>query len=139
MKLYTAQFRYPGPDRIDVTRGSGKAGEHIVLAPSWGLLDLALKKIRYASSDVERDRLWEEYKVRYTEEMRVSYREHRPVWEALLAREQACLVCYCANVDRCHRGLLADILVKLGAQYLGEVKKGDELWPNPHTSVPRSG
>jgi uncharacterized protein YeaO (DUF488 family) len=130
MKLYTAQFRYHGPDRIDVTRGSGKAGETLVLAPSWGLLDLVLKQIRCASDDAERDALWEEYKIRYTEEMRLSYRLYRPVWDALLARERAVACCYCAKVERCHRGLLADILGKLGATYLGEVKKGDELWPS---------
>jgi uncharacterized protein YeaO (DUF488 family) len=130
VKLYTAQFRYPGPDRVDITRGSGRAGDYLVLAPSWNLLDLAHRATRYAKDDAERDRAWAEYETRYVEEMRRSYRLYRAVWNKLLARERAVAVCYCANVLRCHRGLLAELLVKAGAEYAGEVTKGHELWPS---------
>ena len=128
MILRTAQFRYPGPNRIDITRGSGKAKQYVVLAPSWNLLDLARSGLWHSKNDEDRDRIWKEYEQRYTEEMRVSYRAHRATWDELLALPEAVLVCYCADVLRCHRGLLAAMLVKLGAEYLGEVKKGDPLW-----------
>jgi uncharacterized protein YeaO (DUF488 family) len=129
VNLYTAQFRYPGRSRIDITRGSGKAGESVVFAPSWDLLNLVLRARTPEATDADREKIWSEYQQRYTEEMRNCYRIYRDRWEALLAMPEAVLVCYCANVERCHRGLLAEMLVKLGATYLGEVKKGHELWP----------
>lgn len=117
MKLYTAQFCYPGPDRIDVTRGSKKAGKWSVLAPSWDLLGDTHFRIK-RNKDLTAEQalqIWSSYVERFTEEMRGSYRRNRDVWDELLGRERAVLVCYCADVRRCHRGLLADILVKLGA------------------------
>lgn len=55
------------------------------------------------------------YKARYTSEMRASYVQQRPAWDALLARSRAVLCC-----EGTHSHLLAQILVKCGAVYLGE-------------------
>ena len=61
----------------------------------------------------------------YTEEMRRSYRRNRRVWDGLLTLPAQTLACYCApdagGVLRCHRVLLAAMLVKLGATYAGEL------------------
>jgi uncharacterized protein YeaO (DUF488 family) len=58
----------------------------------------------------------DEYQVRYLAEMRRSYRTQRAAWDALLAREAVTLVCYCVDAARCHRRLLAAVILpKLGA------------------------
>lgn len=59
------------------------------------------------------------YKARYTSEMRESYVRQRPAWDALLARSRAVLCC-----EGTHGHLLAQILVKCGAVYLGEWQPG---------------
>lgn len=65
--------------------------------------------------------MWWGYVAAYTREMRQSYREHRDVWERLLARDEVVLACYCANANLCHRTILAaSILPTLGASYEGE-------------------
>ncbi len=109
LSVYTARITYAGPDRLDVSRKSGEA----VFAPSWDLLRAALPKLGGTLP-------WEEYVDRYTAEMRVSYREHRAAWDALLARDVVTLVCYCVDPLRCHRTVLAAILGKIGADARGE-------------------
>ena len=49
-----------------------------------------------------------------------AYRENRERWAALLARPEATLLCFCNDPARCHRTVLARLLVKLGATYCGE-------------------
>lgn len=112
----TARVSYGGPDRLDVTRKSATP-DGIAFAPSWGILRPALN----ARRDGRLDEAWPGYVADYTTEMRRSYREQRPAWDALLARETVTLVCYCAQADRCHRTLLAGFLVKLGAKCEGEI------------------
>jgi len=133
LHVSTSRFLYRGPDRLDVSRMTA-GDDGIVFAPSWTLLRGALSKFRaierarMSAKGVDRDALerreldaWHTYEHCYTDEMRRSYVEHRPKWEALLARERVVLVCYCAERSRCHRGLLAGILAKLGAEDLGEI------------------
>ena len=48
--------------------------------------------------------------------MRAAYGRNRRPFDQLLARESVTLVCYCPSPERCHRSLLAEILVKLGAR-----------------------
>ncbi len=65
---------------------------------------------------------WIAYREDFLAEMRESYVRERSAWLALLARERVVLTCYCPDVDRCHRGLLAGILAKLGAKRGGELQ-----------------
>lgn len=46
---------------------------------------------------------------------------HVEAWRAELQRERRVYLCYCASRERCHRGLVASILVKMGATDLGEL------------------
>lgn len=107
--VHTARIDYAGPDRLDISRKSGVSA----FAPSWPLLRATLPKFGGTLP-------WEEYVTRYTAEMRVSYREHRWQWDALLARDEVTLVCFCVDPLRCHRTVLAGILGKLGADVRGE-------------------
>jgi uncharacterized protein YeaO (DUF488 family) len=63
---------------------------------------------------------WGAYEREYIAQMRTSYRLYREHWDALLAKERVVLVCYCTDHTKCHRVVLAGILVKLGATYVGE-------------------
>ncbi len=48
---------------------------------------------------------------------------HADAWAAELARERRAYLCYCASEERerCHAGLIASVLVRLGATYNGEL------------------
>jgi hypothetical protein len=142
----TAPFRYRGSDRLDITRKSA-GPDGIAFAPTWEILRVVLDARRSGDAKAyEATREW--YAQSYTAEMRVSFgavpgskwwdsmssaEQHDirfamqrgvvpnpPAWAALLARREVTLVCYCPTPDRCHRTLLARILERLGARYLGE-------------------
>jgi len=125
IEVWTARISYRGLDRLDVSRKSGNE-TGIVFAPSWKILGpyLALRRVAPINSEQ-----WQRYTEAYTQEMRVSYRRHRVVWEALLEgnatlagpdSETVTLCCYCVDPSRCHRTILAEILGKLGATVMGE-------------------
>jgi len=118
LHVLTARISYGGPDRLDVTRaGADPVG--VVFAPSWPLLMMAKTMARRGPDAAEAG--WTEYVPEYAAEMRASYRQHRAVWDALLGRERVVLCCYCVNPARCHRRLLAGMLVECGAADEGEV------------------
>ena len=131
LTVHTARVSYGGPDRLDITRKSA-GPEGIAFAPSWAILGPALKARevadwllkaslweREAAERIERE-AWEAYVSAYLAEMRQSWRENRPAWDALLARSEVTLCCYCVNPVRCHRTLLAGMFEKLGATIGGE-------------------
>ncbi len=148
--VHTSQIRYRGPDRLDITRKSGgPAG--LPFAPSWKILGPALdarhlaqraaeaeKRALAASTDdaslaiprargalrkarVAEAEAWSAYVPAYLAEMAESKRRNFNEWRELLARSRVVLVCYCPGRERCHRGLLAKILVDLGAIDGGEL------------------
>ena len=126
LRVFTARLPhhgcpgYKGPDALDVTRGSGGAYGG-AFAPSRPLLDEANRRKKQAKSNPEKlEEAWAWYAPLYQAEMRGSYRTHRAAWDRLLARAEVTLCCYCGTAQRCHRRLLAEILVKCGADYLGE-------------------
>ena len=107
MKLFTSQYGYRGEDRVDTTvKTSDK-----LFAPTW---DMVMVHKSGKLSD-------EEYTERYYAMMRKSYIENKNKWNEFLSREQATIVCFCKAGRFCHRLLLADILTKLGAEYIGEI------------------
>ena len=119
MQVYTARITYDGSDRLDVTRKSG-CGLGKSFAPSWAILGPALKARR---SGGESASTWALYTEQYLAELRVSFKQNRAAWVELLSRAEVTLCCYC-NLHtvgkHCHRLLLADVLTKLGATYMGE-------------------
>jgi uncharacterized protein YeaO (DUF488 family) len=112
---------YAGPGALNITRGSGGAYGG-AFAPSRPLLDAANACKRLCKRDEAKlELLFAWYTELYLPEMRASYRLHRHKWDQLLARvDVVTLTCYCGTAHRCHRALLAGVLVKLGAVYLGE-------------------
>lgn len=118
LAVYTARVTYDGPGRLDITRKSA-GPDGLPFAPSWDILGPMLRA-RKRENGPAGVLLWPEYVEDYTAEMRASYRQHRAAWDALLARAEVTLVCYCNDPAHCHRTLLAGILAKLGAAARGE-------------------
>lgn len=121
--FYTAQITYEGEERISVARKRlpSDSSEGLEFAPSWELLAPAIK---LRQQGLETESTWQAYTASYTEEMRDSYRKHGEAWQRLLERPRAVLCCYCdlaKHPGRCHRLLLAEMLRKCGAVYLGEL------------------
>lgn len=129
MIVHTARMGYRGTDGLDVSLmgnmrriKKGETGGHkgigFFFAPSFKLLSpyLALRKQGKETEDT-----WLTYAENYRKEMRASYRNYKPVWNALLACERVVLLCFCTNPIHCHRTVLAEILGKLGATCAGEL------------------
>jgi len=127
---------YRGPDAFNVTRrGGGAAADPF--APSDDLLDAGLACKRLAKrkrgapiGSTEEERLdfafaW--YRELYVEEMRASYRRRRAAWRELLGRGRVVLCCWCGTATRCHRRVLAELLVAVGRRHGVEVVDGGEL------------
>jgi uncharacterized protein YeaO (DUF488 family) len=108
MKVYTSQYNYKGDNRLDITVKTGWN----ILAPTWDMV------MNYKNGNISQ----EEYTKQYYNKMRTSYVNRKDDWNWILKQEEVVLVCFCKAGDFCHRLLLADILVKLGAEYLGEIK-----------------
>lgn len=108
LKVYTSQYNYNGECRLDITVKTGLQ----MFAPTWEMVWGVKKEESYSH---------EKYTKEYYKKMRKSYKEHREYWNWLLNQDKVVLVCFCKAGDFCHRLLLADILVKLGAKYMGEI------------------
>lgn len=119
--VYTAQYRYAGPDRVDITRGGRDATYRDAFAPTWPLLNWGRDQLKLATTEARKDWVWIAYRARYEEQMRDSFKRHRERWRELLDRDRAVLVCFCANPKRCHRRALAEMLGKCGATDAGEL------------------
>jgi uncharacterized protein YeaO (DUF488 family) len=125
LQVRTSRLTYRLPDRLDVTRKSGKEG--LFLAPSWAIL---MPVILARKSGTPEEEVWCVYERCYLHEMRHSYKTERAKWDALLARESVTLVCYCTDETKCHRHLLrTKILPALGAVDGGEVWADGEFLP----------
>ncbi len=109
MNLYTAQYRYSGVERLDITvKGKDPIGRYF--APTWNMV----------MGSKEKKISWDEYKRMYQDLMRESYWQNKEIWFEILNRDEVTLVCFCNSGDLCHRYLLAEYLTKLGAEYRGE-------------------
>ena len=107
LKVWTAQMRYPGKDRLDITVKSGTQA----FAPSWPMV------IGFKDGSIDE----EGYTWRYKNLMEKSKQVFFAQWEDLLKREEVTLVCYCPAGAFCHRILLAKMLEEqFGVQYMGE-------------------
>ena len=107
LKVYTSTHSgYHQSDRLDIT-----AARKNIFSPPWDLVK------SYKSGKIDQD----EYERVYTNEMRKSYRNNKPIWDNYLSRDMIVLVCYCLPGDFCHRVILAKILEKCGAKYIGEI------------------
>lgn len=115
MELYTVQMaRGRGdPDLLDITiRGQHPVGKHF--APTWKMVMDHKKKTFGHMADTM-------YTVDYHTMMLASYYANYHVWQMILHKPRVVLMCFCPTGAFCHRHLLVEYLVKLGATYKGEL------------------
>lgn len=110
LEIFTAQYRYVGEDRLDITvKGNNPLGR--IFAPTWDMV-----------MDLKRNVITQdEYEDLYHKKMLESYKKHKAEWKKVLAMSRVTLVCFCKSKYFCHRVLLAKYLEKLGGKYVGEV------------------
>lgn len=129
MRLFTGKISYDGEDRFDITRKSG--GERgMPFAPrEEAFRDAVRRKMERRArltrvsqgTHVEQVRAeWDAYAKDYEQWLLESQRRYPEAWQALLARPEVTIVCYCEVPNRCHRSLLARAIGELGAMYEGE-------------------
>ena len=110
LKVFTASMGYDGDkETLDITVKSGEE----TFAPTWSMVMKSKKG----------EMSWQEYRKKYYEMMRKSYRQNRDRWQQLLEQDEVVLLCYCNDPERCHRRLLAEMLAEAGAEYVGEIEK----------------
>jgi hypothetical protein len=111
LTIYTAQYRYSGKNRLDITvKGKDPVGSWF--APTWEMVMKTKKGLM--SKD--------EYTRKYYSLMRERYREHPDIFNDLLKRDEAVFVCFEKPEEGfCHRYILANIFTKMGATYKGEL------------------
>lgn len=105
LKVYTSNYDYEGKHRLDITVKTGL----YMFAPTWEMVN----EYKYEGNK-------EKYTKLYYEKMRRSYQLYGDIWRWLLTQDKVVLVCFCKRGEFCHRYLLKDMLVKLGATYMGE-------------------
>ncbi len=110
LQVYTSRISYDGDDGLNITVKSANL-EDRAFAPTW---DIVMGHKNGKITD-------QEYTDEYYRMMRMSYICNTSRWDELLCQERVVLLCYCPPTAFCHRKLLADILVSLGALYMGEV------------------
>lgn len=136
--FYTGRHgRARGDDLLDITRGTGR-GDGLAFAPSALILHAAQAAGKRGGMRAWAE-AWAAYVPQYRAEMYVSSGQAVPLalamhaahaldrgvvanvgaWQRLLERPTATLLCWC-ETSCCHRYLLADLLVALGARYAGE-------------------
>jgi len=120
MRLYTIQISVAKrlglnkDDRyLDITVKSGDKA----FAPTWGMV------MKHKQGIITDD----EYTSLYTDMMRNSYQKNRHRWDELLSLDEVILACYCKADSFCHRYLLRDMLVKCGAEYIGEIHTPEDI------------
>lgn len=109
LKIYTAQYRYSGDDRIDITVKSAKP-PWVVFTPDWPMV-MAYKRTKNEG----------EYIIQYDSIVANAFHNHGKELRTLIASDRTItLVCFCRAGEFCHRILLANHLASVGADYKGE-------------------
>lgn len=109
------QIQASGIEVIDTTVKGGKTP----FAPTW---DIVHAHKSYEITD-------EEYRARYIELMRESWREHRDEWLHFIMKPNYALCCFCRPGNFCHRHILREMFEKVAAKqdiplvYRGEILK----------------
>lgn len=135
LDVYTARMGYRGPDFLDVSlqgnmrRGDTAAGGHrgigfLFAPPPW----LVYPHLLLRKEGRETPESQAEYRERYLELLRERYRgPGRRAFDEVLSWPRVVLLCFCKPDEFCHRKLLAEVLVKVGARHAIDVVLRGEL------------
>jgi hypothetical protein len=109
VKVYTAQYRYDGPDRLDITvKGRDPIGG--VFAPTWKMV-MGLKNGTLTKR---------EYTDEYCDLMQESWKKNKHIWQKVWNMDEVTFVCFCSKDSFCHRYILANMFVAMRTTYGGE-------------------
>ena len=116
MDIYTAQYKYSGDDRMDITvKGDTPPGN--ILAPTWDMVR-GLQKQTLSQWD---------YTIQYFSlllvRMRAAPESKDTRFEEIVnsGRQSLTLVCFCPSGEFCHRILAARMIENMGyGKYIGE-------------------
>ena len=113
MDVWTAQYRYPGPYRLDITvKGQDPFGK--LFAPTWEMVSTYHKSARTLADQ-------QIYIEKYHTLILNVINRNPEAWNKLLAMKNVVLVCFCPAGDFCHRHLLLYYLKQYGAITHGEI------------------
>lgn len=113
LKVWTAQYRYSGQDRIDITVKSAPYPWSI-FAPTWKMV----MDYKHAGGTPEAEQI---YVNQYKSIVDRAFESHSQQLSDLINSDRTItLVCFCRPGDFCHRVLLAKHFESLGATYYGE-------------------
>jgi uncharacterized protein YeaO (DUF488 family) len=131
-RIATARIGYKAQHNEHVCDVTVKCAQGFLrtFAPTWELV-MASKHHRIT---------WAQYTEQYQALMRQRFTMHEYHFKELLYRDEIVLCCYCEDssrhVQRCHRYLLRDILLKVGRRYgIDAIAVGEYHNPKP----PRRG
>jgi len=111
MRVYTAQYKYEGPDRLDITVANATDYYGKMFAPDWDLVN------GYKNGSVSE----ESYSHYFRNMMNERYRYNSAYMTQYAQRDETVtLVCFCPAGAFCHRVIVAEGLEKMGAVYHGE-------------------
>jgi predicted NAD-dependent protein-ADP-ribosyltransferase YbiA (DUF1768 family) len=115
-QVWTSQFRYPGPYRMDITYATtDPIGKYF--APTKAIVH----KYKYATADADvAQAVYKEEYAALLSSRGVDKPEH-PIWNQVAAMPYIVLVCYCGAQLFCHRHIVKDLFhLMIGSTYVGE-------------------
>ena len=107
--IWTAQYRYSGPDRLDITvKGNDPIGR--TFAPTWDMVK------KYTSGQEGQNTYSERYWTLIAE--RLAEDNSSLIW--VLEQQELTFICFCPLGAFCHRILLARDILRDVVNYKGE-------------------
>jgi hypothetical protein len=115
VNIYTAQYNYKGPDRVDITvKGDEYPGNW--LAPTW-----AMVRGLQAGKITQWDYTVQYFSLLINRALKQNDWSRNAIHDLLTNRSDITLVCYCPSVEFCHRILAARLFENWGdGRYIGE-------------------
>ena len=95
--IYTAQYHYSGPDRVDITV-KGQNADWKEFAPTWNMV-MGVKN--HTMSELEYCELYN----------RILLKVSTHTWDKLLQMKEATFVCFCQQQAFCHRNILVNYMI----------------------------
>ena len=109
LTFWTAQYRYPGPNRLDITvKGNDPFGR--LFAPTWQMLNT----YKANPNTYQAEQIY----IKDYHELILKNIEHL---KQLTMLKEVVLVCFCKYGNFCHRNLLTHYLINLDSTYMGEI------------------
>lgn len=102
LDIHTAQYRYSGEDRYDITAKTG----HFQMAPTWDIV-MGVKNRRISQ---------QQYMESYLRILLNSTDNFPHIWRDLLNKQSVTAVCFCNPYEFCHRHLWAEFVKLYGEE-----------------------